>query len=88
VGGCKAVPSIENLKRFLRKNNKVSSDISDTDDLIETGILDSLRFLDFIHVIEEESGKTIDVDNLNIDDFRTMARIIEVYFPQRRPPAY
>jgi acyl carrier protein len=78
------VVGVEKLKRFLRENTKAVRAFSDTDDLIETGILDSLRFLDFIHLIEEESGKTIDMEDLNIDDFRTIERISEVYFPYRQ----
>jgi D-alanine--poly(phosphoribitol) ligase subunit 2 len=52
--------------------------ITDTDtDLFATGLLDSLGFVTLLHAIEQEFGITIDVDDLEIDRFRTIASIAE-----------
>lgn len=71
---------ISGLRDFLQSLHTEPITVGDNDDLIEKGIVDSLRFLEFIHLIEELSGRTIDVENLNIDDFRTLSRIDQVFF--------
>ena len=44
-------------------------------DLFETGVLDSLAFVDLLARIEAEFGITISVDELSLDDFRSIERI-------------
>jgi len=44
-------------------------------DLFETGILDSLRFVELLAALEESFGVRVSVEELEIDDFRTLARI-------------
>lgn len=46
-------------------------------DLFETGILDSLRFVELLAVLEETFGVQVAVDELEIDDFRSLSRIAE-----------
>jgi acyl carrier protein len=50
------------------------------EDLIESRLIDSLSFVEFMFIIESSSGATIDVDNINIDDFRTLAAIGNTFF--------
>lgn len=44
-------------------------------DLLETGILDSLQFVELLTQLEQRFGFKVKVDDLNIDDLRTLARI-------------
>lgn len=48
-------------------------------DLIENRILDSLGFVNFIYVLEEQTGSEIDMETLTPNDFRTL-NIIKVRF--------
>ena len=44
-------------------------------DLFETGILDSLRFVELLAALEETFGIQVSVEELELDDFRSVARI-------------
>ena len=46
-------------------------------DLFETGILDSLRFVELLAALEEAFGIRVAVEELEIDDFRTVWRIAQ-----------
>ena len=46
-------------------------------DLFDTGILDSLRFVELLAALEEGFGLRVSVEDLEIDDFRTVSRIAE-----------
>lgn len=46
-------------------------------DLFETGILDSLSFVTFLVHLEEEFGLAASIDDLEFDNFRSVARIAE-----------
>src|SRR2546426_4519081 len=53
-------------------------------DLVETGLLDSLRFVELLAHLEETFGLTVSVDDIEVEHFRTTARIAE--FIARRLP--
>jgi acyl carrier protein len=44
-------------------------------DLLESGILDSLQFVELLVQLEQRFGHRVEVDSLNIDDLRTLERI-------------
>lgn len=46
-------------------------------DLFETGILDSLRFVELLAALEEAFGIRVSVEDLEIDDFRSLSRIAD-----------
>lgn len=46
-------------------------------DLFETGILDSLRFVELLAALEETFGMRVAVEEIEIDDFRTLSRIAQ-----------
>ncbi len=54
-------------------------------DLFETGVLDSLMFVELLLLLEREFGVTAAVDDLEVDNFRTIARIAA--FVAERVPA-
>jgi D-alanine--poly(phosphoribitol) ligase subunit 2 len=55
-----------------RLNVEVPS--ADTD-LFVTGILDSLQFVELLAALEETFGVQVSVDEIELDDFRTLSRI-------------
>ena len=46
-------------------------------DLIETGILDSMKFVELLVELEAQFGMKISTDDLEVDSFRSIARIAE-----------
>ncbi|CAD5912129.1 acyl carrier protein [Streptomyces cyaneofuscatus] len=59
------------------KNPGLDSPIGVEEDLIEARLIDSMDFLEFIDLLEEISGDSIDLQEVTIDDFRTLARVRE-----------
>lgn len=51
-------------------------------DLIENRILDSLSFVSFLYVIEEQTGREILLEDVTPDDFRTLSRIRKRFFDE------
>jgi betaine-aldehyde dehydrogenase len=45
------------------------------DDLLKAGILDSLQFVELLMRLEKEFGFTVSIEDLEIDDFRSIERI-------------
>lgn len=44
-------------------------------DLFDTGLIDSLTFVDLLMALEQEFGVSAGVDDLDLDNFRTIAQI-------------
>jgi D-alanine--poly(phosphoribitol) ligase subunit 2 len=44
-------------------------------DLFETGMLDSLQLVELLLQLEQQFGFRIKIDNIDLDDLRTLARI-------------
>ncbi|MFF0431135.1 acyl carrier protein [Streptomyces sp. NPDC004327] len=59
------------------KNPGLDGPIDADEDLIEARLVDSMDFLEFIDLLEELSGSSIDLDEVTIDDFRTLSRVRE-----------
>lgn len=58
--------------------DRLNTDVPTVDtDLFETGILDSLRFVELLAALEESFGLRVSVEELEIDDFRTLSRIAQ-----------
>lgn len=64
----------ERLVQLFSERLQVDVPAPDTD-LFETGILDSLRFVELLAALEETFGIQVSVEELEIDDFRSVARI-------------
>jgi acyl carrier protein len=68
---------------FARKLNLEVASV-DTD-LVETGLLDSLTLVELLARLEEKFGISISADDLELEDFRSIASIAR--FLARRAPA-
>jgi acyl carrier protein len=71
---------IERLRTFIRDIQDEPRAFTDADDLIETGLIDSLRFVDFVLLIAELSGRDIPLDDIDIEAFRSIDAIRRAWF--------
>ena len=62
------------LSAIFRDNLQLDVPALDTD-VIDTGILDSIAFVNLIVAIEEQLGIVVAVEEIELDDFRTIASI-------------
>ena len=62
---------------------QLNIDVPDvTTDLVETGILDSLTFVELLMGLEQEFGINITIETLDIDHFRSVEKITEYIVDQ------
>jgi methoxymalonate biosynthesis acyl carrier protein len=54
-------------------------------DLFETGLIDSLVFIDLLLALEQEFSMEIALDQVNLDDFRSVSRIADFVSLQHNP---
>ncbi|WP_432246822.1 acyl carrier protein [Streptomyces sanyensis] len=59
------------------KNPGLDGPIDADEDLVEARLIDSMDFLEFVDLLEEISGTSIDLQEATIDDFRTLSRVRE-----------
>ncbi|GAA4760235.1 MULTISPECIES: acyl carrier protein [Streptomyces] len=59
------------------KNPGLDGPIDADEDLVEARLIDSMDFLEFVDLLEEISGTSIDLQQATIDDFRTLSRVRE-----------
>lgn len=67
--------SMKKIRSYIINKNDSISEIDDFTDIIESRLIDSLQFVDFVFFIEEVTGNKIGLDTINIEDFRTMDNI-------------
>ncbi|PKV88646.1 phosphopantetheine-binding protein [Streptomyces sp. TLI_146] len=75
---------------WIGRRHPEAAGIGPDDDLIESRLIDSLGFLEFIVLIERLSGRPVDVETLDLDDFRSLSRIERAFFsgPGPRPSGH
>ncbi|NLU66117.1 acyl carrier protein [Streptomyces sp. HNM0574] len=71
---------LEQVKQWILKRHPERTDIAPDADLIENRLIDSLSFVEFVFLLEQLSGRTIDMDSLEVDEIRTLAAIEEQFF--------
>lgn len=57
-----------------------SHTIAPETELIESGIIDSLNIAQLITYIEKRTGRAVPLEDLNLDDIKTPASILNTYF--------
>ncbi|MFG2284990.1 acyl carrier protein [Streptomyces sp. NPDC048595] len=70
----------EQLKQWILARHPEVSDIDADLDILENRLIDSLAFVEFMLLVSRLSGEEIDMETLDIDDFRTLRRIEGRYF--------
>jgi acyl carrier protein len=76
----------DTMLAFIRDANPgVAIDgVSDDDDLVDLGYIDSLRIMELILVLEETFGISILLEAIDPRVFRTMGRVYEMVISQQR----
>jgi methoxymalonate biosynthesis acyl carrier protein len=65
---------IESLDAMFFEGLQIKVPSPDTD-FIETGMVDSLQFVELLLQLEKRFGCRIDIDDIELDDFRTLDSI-------------
>jgi acyl carrier protein len=69
-----------NVIQWILAKNPARSSIDLSEDLIVNRLIDSLSFVEFVFLIEQESGASIDVENIDLEQFRTLNAIERAFF--------
>ena len=67
--------AMQEIRNYIINKNDSISEIEDHADIIESRLIDSLQFVDFVFFIEEVTGNKIELESINIEDFRTIDSI-------------
>ncbi|MER5713168.1 MULTISPECIES: phosphopantetheine-binding protein [unclassified Streptomyces] len=62
---------------WLRERNPTVGDIPDDLDLIESRMIDSLGFMEFILLLEDLIGRELSLDQIDVNEFRTLRSLKE-----------
>ncbi len=73
-------PSIDNILKFLHSRNPDLGEIEKDIDLIDSRIIDSLDFIEIVFLIEQATGKEVDLEEVSVDNLRTLQAIEETFF--------
>ncbi|MFJ9843744.1 acyl carrier protein [Kitasatospora sp. NPDC101155] len=71
--------TLQPIKAWILMRHPERTDIAPDLDLIENRLIDSLSFVEFVFLLEQVSGRKIDMTALEVDHARTL-RIIEERF--------
>ena len=70
-------PTLDRVAQVFR--DKLNVEVSSVDtDLFESAALDSLAFVNHLVYLEQAFEVTVSLDGLELDDFRSLARIAEL----------
>ena len=65
---------IDKIRDYIQGKNP-DFDLNNSTDIIENRLIDSLQFVEFMLFIEEVSGCKFDMENLDIEHFRSLDAI-------------
>lgn len=72
----------EFITSFLQSKCPDVGPIGVDEDLVLTGVLNSMHFVELLYLIEAELKTEISLDEVTTDDFRTIANIRDRFFPE------
>jgi acyl carrier protein len=78
-------PNFEQVTKWILARHQEVQAIDADYDLIDNRLIDSLGFLEFIILIERLTGKSIEIDTINIDNFRSLRSIEQSFFADTHP---
>lgn len=73
-------PEVAKIVEWICAANPQMRDVDPDADLIESRIIGSLAFAEYLGRIEALSGRAIDPDTLDLEDLRTLRRLEQAYF--------
>ncbi|HET6256499.1 MAG TPA: hypothetical protein VFE32_20660 [Puia sp.] len=72
--------NILKIKEWIVSLSPETPDFDENFNIIGSGALDSLQFLQLINLVEELSGRIVDTAEINIADFLTLDAIESKFF--------
>ncbi|GAB2620182.1 hypothetical protein GCM10027168_60310 [Streptomyces capparidis] len=79
-GKATASSGVDAVVRYLLSKRPDLTSIDPDLDLVENRILDSLGFVNFLYVLEEQTGEEILMEEVKPSDFRTINAIRRRFF--------
>jgi acyl carrier protein len=73
-------PELEQITAWLNNRHPRIDHIDPDYDLIDNRLIDSLGFVEFIILIEKLSGRTLNIDDMNVNSLRSLATIERTFF--------
>lgn len=71
---------LEQLKGWILKRHPEREDIPADIDLIDNRLIDSLSFVEFLFLLEQLSGRSIDMESIDVEDIRRLEVIEKQFF--------
>jgi acyl carrier protein len=71
---------IDRIRQYITNKHNGQRLFTDQDDIIQNRLIDSLQFVEFILFIEEVSGIAINMESLDIENFRSIDNIKQAFF--------
>ncbi|MFD4736150.1 acyl carrier protein [Streptomyces virginiae] len=71
------------VREFIQGRNPDLGHVPDDLDLIDSRAINSLAFVEFIFLLEELTGESVDPEDVDLDDFRTVKTIEARFFQQK-----
>ncbi|MFG3223976.1 acyl carrier protein [Kitasatospora sp. NPDC048194] len=68
------------VRDFILARNPKLDQLPDDLDLIDSRAINSLAFVEFIFLLEELTGESIDPEDLDLNDFRTLSAVNARFF--------
>lgn len=78
--------ALEPITDWLRDRNPEAGDIPLDLDLVESRMVDSLGFMEFILLLEDLVGRELPLSTLNVDHFRTLRAIQDNFLSSTPSP--
>jgi acyl carrier protein len=74
---------IEAVREFILGRNPKIDQLPNDLDLIDSRAINSLAFVEFIFLLEELTEESIDPEELDLDDFRTLDALEARFFKKK-----
>lgn len=71
---------MDRLRDFVLSKHQDVKDLPSDLDIIESKLIDSLQFIEFVYLVQELSGTEVQLDHLDLEDFRTLRAIQSRFF--------
>ncbi len=81
---CERNAALERLRTLFLRHLHLEVPSADTD-LLETGLLDSLQLVDLLVLIEQEFGRRIALEAIELDDLRSLSRLAQLVSTPAEP---
>ncbi len=75
--------ALKTITQWLLQRKPELTHIPSDLDLIENRVLDSLSLVEFLFLLEQETGISHDPESLRVDDFRTLRNIEKRFLASR-----